>query len=49
VIPQSHGELDLAIEGQLVTEFNRLLSWDPTVVIVDLRDLSFIDPAGCEH
>lgn len=41
-----HGELDMAVEAQLVAEFQRLLASDPAVVVVDLRDVSFMDARG---
>jgi anti-sigma B factor antagonist len=41
-----HGELDLAVKEELVAEYRTLLAEDPAVVVVDLRDLSFMDAAG---
>jgi anti-sigma B factor antagonist len=41
-----HGELDIAVAAQLLAEFHRLLASDPPVVVVDLRDLSFMDARG---
>lgn len=45
-IVELRGELDISVEEQLVAEFQRLLASDPAVVVVDLRDLSFMDARG---
>lgn len=39
-------EFDLAVAAQPLAEFDKLLAADPTVVILDLRDPSFIDARG---
>jgi anti-sigma B factor antagonist len=41
-----HGELDLAVAAHVFAEFDTLLATDPAAVIVDLRELSFMDVCG---
>jgi len=41
-----HGELDLASSGELAQELERLIEEKGTSVIVDLRDLEFMDSTG---
>ena len=44
-----HGELDLATAPQLDTEFERVAALEGIeVVVVDLRELAFLDSTGLE-
>src|ERR1700761_8574887 len=45
-IIELRGELDLAAERQLTGELGRRLAHKPAVMIIDLRELSFIDAWG---
>ena len=40
------GELDLATAGRLESELRRVEGGDPPVLIIDLRQLRFIDSTG---
>jgi anti-anti-sigma factor len=40
------GELDLSCEYGFRAEVARVMAWQPSTVIIDLRDLTFIDPPG---
>jgi anti-anti-sigma factor len=45
-IIELRGELDLAAERQLAAELGRRLAHKPAVMVIDLRELSFIDAWG---
>jgi anti-anti-sigma factor len=45
-VVQLRGELDVATEAQLASELDRVIARNPDVVVVDLRDLTFMDCRG---
>jgi anti-sigma B factor antagonist len=40
------GEFDLSYAGELEARVAHVRTWDPSTVVVDLRDLAFIDSVG---